>query len=44
MKLEIFCKTFFKKGDSKPPSQINNFVDKVQLSKLNITEIDECDN
>ena len=37
-------RNFFKKGDSKPPTQINNFVDKVQLSKLNITEIDECDN
>ena len=33
-----------KKGDSKPPSQINDFLDKVQLPKLNITEINESDN
>ena len=31
-------------SDSKPPSQINNFLDKFQLSKLNNTEIKECDN
>ena len=33
-----------KKGDSKPPSQINDFLDKVQLQKLNIIESNECDN
>ena len=31
-------------GDSKPPSQINDFLDKVQLPKLNIDEINKCDN
>ena len=35
---------FFKERDSKPSSQINNFLDKVQLRKLNISEINECDN
>ena len=39
-----FYESLFKKGDSKPPSQINDFLDKVQLPKLNITEINECDN
>ena len=34
-----FQESLFKKGDSKPPSQINDFLDKVQLPKLNITEI-----
>ena len=43
-KIRNFYKSLFKKGDSKPPSQINNFLDKVQLPKLNITEINECDN
>ena len=33
-----------KEGDSKPPSQINDFLDKVQLPKLNVTEINESDN
>ena len=31
-------------SDSKPPSQIKNFLDKFQLPKLNNTEIKECDN
>ena len=31
-------------GDSKPPSQINDFLDKVQQPKLNIDEINKCDN
>ena len=39
-----FYESLFKKGDSKFPSQINNFLDKVQHPKLNITEINECDN
>ena len=30
-------------GDSKPASQINDFLDKVQVPKLNINEINECD-
>ena len=34
----------FRKGDLKPPTQINNFYGKVQLLKLNITEINEWDN
>ena len=38
-----FYKSLFKKGDSKSPSQINDFLNKVQLPKLNITEINECD-
>ena len=33
--------SLLKIGDSNPPSQINNFLDKVQLPKLNITEINE---
>ena len=37
-----FYESLFKKGDSKHPSQINDFLDKVQLTKLNITEINEC--
>ena len=39
-----FYESSLKKGDSKPPSQINDFLDKVQLPKLNITEINECGN
>ena len=39
-----FYESLFKKDDSKPPSQIIDFLDKVQLPKLNITEINECDN
>ena len=39
-----FYESLFKKGDSKHPSQINDFLEKVQLPKLNITEINECDN
>ena len=38
-----FYESLFKKGDSKLPSQINDFLDKVYLPKLNITEINECD-
>ena len=38
-----FYESLFKKGDSKRPSQINDFLDKVQLPKSNITEINECD-
>ena len=38
-----FCESLFKKCDSKLPSQINDFLDKFQLPKLNITEINECD-
>ena len=39
-----FYESLFKKGDSKSPSQVNNFFDKFQLPKLIITEINECDN
>ena len=42
MKQEVFT-NLFKKGDSKHVSQIKNFFDKVHLPKLNITEINECD-
>ena len=42
--IRIYYEFFFKKGYSKPPSQINDFLDKVRLLKLNITEINECDN
>ena len=42
-KIRNFCESLFKKCDSKLPSQINDFLDKVQLPKLNITEINECD-
>ena len=42
--IRIFYESLFRKGDSKPPSQINDFLDKVQLPKLNITESNECDN
>ena len=42
--MNTFNEFLFKKSDSKPPSQINNFLDKVQLPKLNNTEIKECDN
>ena len=38
-----FYKSLFKKGDRKRSSQINNFLDKVQPPKLNITKINECD-
>ena len=38
-----FHESHFKKGDSKRPSHINDFLDKVQLPKLNITEINECE-
>ena len=38
-----FYKSLFKKGDTKRSSQINNFLDKVQPPKLNITKINECD-
>ena len=38
-----FYESLFKIGDSKRPYQINNFLDKVQLPKLNITEINERD-
>ena len=38
-----FYESLFKKGGSKSPSQINDFLDKVQLPKLNITEINKCD-
>ena len=39
-----FYESPFKKGHSKPPSQINDFLDKFQLLKLNTTETNECDN
>ena len=42
--IQIFYESFFKKGDSKCLSQVNDFLDQVQLQKLNITEINECDN
>ena len=42
--IRIFYESLFRKGDSKPPSQINDFLDKVQLPKSNITESNECDN
>ena len=38
-----FYESLFKKGDSKRLSQINDFLGKGQLPKLNITEINECD-
>ena len=38
-----FYESLFKKNDSKRPSQINHFLNKVQLPKLNITEINKCD-
>ena len=34
-----FYESLFKKGDSKPPSQINDFFYKVQLPKLNANEL-----
>ena len=39
-----FYKSLFRKGDEKCPSQIDDFIDKVQLPKSNITEINDCDN
>ena len=41
---KIQIESLYKKGESKSPSQINDFLDKVQLPKVNITEINECDN
>ena len=41
--IRYFYKSLFKKGHSKHLTQINDFLDKVLLSKLNITEINECD-
>ena len=41
--IRYFYKSLFKKGDSKHLTQINDFLDKVLLSKLNISEINECD-
>ena len=38
-----FYESILKKGNSKRPSQINDFLDNDQLPKLNITEINECD-
>ena len=38
-----FYESLFKNSDSKRPSQINDFLEKIQLSKLNISEINECD-
>ena len=35
--IRSFYESLFKKSDSKSPSQINDFLDKVQLPKLNIT-------
>ena len=35
-----FYEVLFKEGNSKSPTQINDF----QLPKLNITEFNECDN
>ena len=43
-KIRNFYESLFKKRDSKLSSQINDFLDKVQLPKLNIAEINECDN
>ena len=39
-----FEEFFYKKGGSKSPSHIKDFIDKVQLPKLKIDEINECDN
>ena len=39
--IRSFYESLFKKSDSKPPLQFNDFIDKVQLLKLNITEINE---
>ena len=41
--INFFYESVFKNGDSKTPSQINDFLDKVQLTKLNISEVNECD-
>ena len=38
-----FCESLFKTGNWKPPSQIKDFLDKVQVPKSNITKINECD-
>ena len=38
-----FYESLFKKGDSKSPSQINDFLDQIQLPKSNIIEINKCD-
>ena len=43
-KIRNFYESLFEKRDSKPSSQINDFLNKVQLPELNITEINECDN
>ena len=43
MKKETFANMICKSGDSKPPYHINDYLDKVLLPKLNITEINECD-
>ena len=37
-----FYESLFKKDGSKRPSKINDFLDKVQVPKLNITEINKC--
>ena len=39
-----FYESLFKKGLSKPSSQMNNFLDNFQLPKLYSTEINEFDN
>ena len=42
-KIRNFYESLFKKGDSKRPSQFNDFFDEVHLPKLNITENNESD-
>ena len=43
IEIRNFWESLFKKSGSKRPSQINDFLDKVQLPKLNITKINKCD-
>ena len=42
--IKHFYEFLFKKVNSKPPSQTNDFLNKVQLPKLNIIEINKCNN
>ena len=42
--IKNFYECLFKTVNSKPPSQINDFHNKVQLAKLNVIEINECNN
>ena len=42
-KIRNLYESLFKNGDRKRPSQITDFLDKVQLPKFSITEINEYD-